>query len=247
MEFLVITLCLVAERFFAKKNTHHRFNWFMTYSDNVSILIARFPAWFVLMAIILPVLVLSSLVFYLFGNVLFGLVGFILNLFVFYYCLGPSNPFSSVKDDFDSMLTKEQTGDYLAAANEQLFAVIVWYVLLGPISIIAYRLFSLCQGLPDGSPIARNLVDIFDFLPARLTALLYLLVGDFQRGFELFCKGFISSPRNNQVLLRRCGLAAFGVTDTSTQTMRSVERLIEHATIILLVFLAIVTMASYTV
>lgn len=241
MEFLVIILCLTVERFFAHKSTHHRFSWFMAYSDKVSAITASTPAWCVLVVIVLPVLIISALLFYFFGSILFGLVGFILNLLVFYYCLGPCNPFNSVKDNPCQVLTEQQTGDYLASANEQLFAVIVWYLVLGPVSIIAYRLLSLCQGQPDGSPLARQLIDLFDFFPARLTALLYLLVGDFQRGFELLCKRFLSAPRHNQALLHDCGLAALGEVNDS-KTMRSAERLVEQATIILLVFLALVTM-----
>lgn len=245
MEFLVIILCLIAERFLTHQRAYHRLNWFMMYSDAICSWTARFPSWLVLMLIIVPVLFLSSLVLYLFDGVLFGFVGFILNALIFYYCLGPFNPFYSIQQTPEQVLTEEQIGDYLAGANEQLFAVILWYITLGPIGIIAYRMLSLCQGQPNGSSIARQLIDVFDFVPARCTALLYLLAGDFQRGFDFFCKGFLSLPRKNQTLLHDCGLAAMSGTHVAALTMRSVERLVEHATIILLVFLAIVTMSSY--
>ena len=145
----------------------------------------------------------------------------------------------------DEDLNDEAIAGFLAAANEQLFAVIFWYIVLGPLSIIAYRLVSLCQGQPGGSPVARQWLDVFDFIPARMTALLYLLAGNFQLGFGSFCKLFFTPPSKNQALLRVCGLAALGADKGEPKTMIQVERLVEHATIILLVLLAVFTMVSW--
>lgn len=245
MQFLVIILCLLSERFLVHISSHHRFNWFMAYSDAVSARVLRFSPWVVLASIVLPLILIAGTVLYLFENMLFGLVGFGLSLVVFYYCLGPVNPFYPVRETPDEELNDDAIAGYLAAANEQLFAVIFWYIVLGPLSIIAYRIVSLCQGQPAGSPVARKLLDIFDFIPARMTALLYLLAGDFQQGFGSFCKLFFAPPSNNQALLNVCGLAALGADNAAPKTMIQVERLVEHATIILLVLLAIFTMVSW--
>jgi AmpE protein len=246
MEFLVIILCLLSERFLIHSSSHHRFRWFMMYSDKVSARVLRLPSWVVLAIIVLPLVLIAWIFLFFFEAILFGFVGFVLNLFIFYYCLGPVNPFYPVRENPDQALTNEEIGDYLAAANEQLFAVIFWYIVLGPLSIISYRILSLCQGQPAGSPLARQLLDLFDFIPARLTALLYLFAGDFQRGLQSFCKLFFSPPSKNQLILHHCGLASLGLSDhNESKTMRHVEQLVEHATIILLVFLAVFTMASY--
>lgn len=243
MKFLVIILCLLSERFLVHISSHHRFNWFMDYSNAVASRLTAFSPWIVLTGIIFPVLFIVWIVLHLFESLFFGLTGFILSLVIFYYCLGPSNPFYPVRENPDEELNDEAVGGYLAQANEQLFAVLFWYIVLGPLSIVAYRVLSLCQGQPAGSPVARQLLDIFDYIPARLTALLYLFAGHFQPGFTHFCKSFFALPSNNQKLLRVCGLAAIG--EDEPKTMLHVEQLVEHVTVILLVFLALFTMVSW--
>ena len=243
MKFLVIILCLLSERFLIHVSSHHRFNWFMDYSNAVASRLSGFSPWIVLTAIIFPLVFIVWIVLHLFESVFFGLAGFILSLVIFYYCLGPANPFYPIRENPEEELDNEAVGAYLAQANEQLFAVLFWYIVLGPVSIVLYRLLSLCQGQPAGSPIARQLLDIFDYLPARLTALLYLFAGNFQPGFTYFCKSFFALPSNNQKLVRDCGLAAIG--KEVPKTMLNVEQLVEHVTVILLVFLALFTMVSW--
>ena len=100
MKLLVIVLCLFSERFFVHVSSHHRFNWFSAYGKAVEQRLSRVSflssPWTILTLMLLPIFVFFAVVYGFFSSVLFGLVGLALNIVVFYYCIGPRNPFYPV-------------------------------------------------------------------------------------------------------------------------------------------------------
>ena len=68
---------------------------------------------------------------------------------------------------------------------ERWFAVVFWFVLLGPAAALAYRLFRLLGNRPETSPEEQQLLDqgiqFLEWLPARLLAFTFAVVGDFDR------------------------------------------------------------------
>lgn len=128
MKLLVIILSLLSERYLVHAVSHLRFNWFPAYFNTLS---ERLPKShqllyqaLILLAIVLPLAIICAVLLYIFDSVLFGFIGFLLNLAIFYYCLGPENPFYPVREDTDAEHSELAVGDYFAKANGQLFAVI---------------------------------------------------------------------------------------------------------------------------
>lgn len=247
MKFIVIVLCLLSERYLVHALSLNRFSWFKDYSDrllkqtdNTSFLSS---AWLKLLTLVLPIVLLTWLVLCLLGNVLFGFIGLFLNVGIFYYCLGPKNPFYPSTDKKGKK--QADAADYFAEVNGQLFAVIFWYIFTGPLGIIVYRLVSLSQSLKAVAGQARTLTDILDWLPARLTALLYMLVGNFQRGLVHLMSQLLSPPVKNNQLLESCGLASAANKDGEEVPVPMAEQLVEHAVIVLLVFLALFTLIAW--
>lgn len=249
MELLVIVLSLLSERFLVHKLSHKRFHWFMTYSNAISTRLKRIwpriSPWVVLGFIVIPVLLLVANILYLIDNVLFGLGALVCNIAIFYYCIGPINPFYPVLSSADERPIDEHIRDYLVHVNEQLFAILFWYIVLGPLSILAYRFISQSKHQSIVSHQATKVLDILDWFPARMTALLYLLVGNFQVGFKIFCSLFFTAPHKNKKILSRCAMAALSINNSDQKTMLQAEDLVEHATVVLLVLLAIYTMVSW--
>jgi membrane protein required for beta-lactamase induction len=71
-------------------------------------------------------------------------------------------------------------------ANHRLMAVIFWFVVLGPAGAMLYRLSSLAEKFSRDDPDRRvineqafNLLHILNWLPARMLAATYALVGNF--------------------------------------------------------------------
>lgn len=239
----MIVLCLLSERFLVHKSVHHRFHWFMSYGNKVLSLVPMFSGWVKLALIILPLLLIVGVVLHGIGPLFFGLIGLVLNIAIFYYCIGPVNPFYPVHDKPIDQLNDEDIGHYFVQANSELFAILFWYLVLGPIGVLAYRLISLSQGLKMIERQALSVLNWFDWLPARMTALLFLLVGNFQAGYQYFSKLFFSEVSKNRELLSVCGLAA--LDSNEKKTMLNAESLVEHATIVFLVFVAFCTIVAW--
>jgi len=249
VKLLVIVLCLLSERYLIHVLSFGRFQWFNTYCNAIAkrlsgVFLLSY-SWVLLALMVLPLLIIIELPLCFFGHFLYGTIGFLLNLVIFYYCIGPVNPFYPVRVTADVAVNEEEVGEYLVQVNGQLFAVIFWYVALGPLGALLYRLVSLAQNQETTNRPARVLTDIYDWLPVRITSILYMLVGNFQAGLVHYSKLFFSMPKKNKELLSRCGLAALGCGKESATLLPDAEYLVEHAVILLLVLFALFTMVAW--
>lgn len=244
MKLLVIVLCLLSERFFMHRNSNNRIQWFNAYFNKFNFTGFNKPfytyPWIILILFLLPLLLLTFIIFYLFENWLFGFVGLILHIVIFHACIGPSNPFYPTVTN----ASKKNISEYFYQVNGQLFAVIFWYLVSGPIGILAYRLISYSQTRDVIKNPATKLTDLLDWIPARLTAFLYLLVGNFQAGYTSFLAFFFTKPANNQSLLSVCGIKSAEL-GSAAEHITQAEVLVEHAVILYLVFIALFTMFAW--
>lgn len=247
MKLMVIVVCLLSERFLMHSVSYQRFAWFGDYCHRITQFIEKnnyfTNPWFLLASITVPIILVTALVYFLLKGVLFGFVGLILSILIFFYCLGPQNAFYPLSEEGSPSNT--QVRNYLAQVNTQLFAVLFWYILAGPIAALTYRVISLSQGISSVSEQAKEVSDVLEWLPARLTVLLYLLVGNFQRGFSLFSQFIFSNPNLNNQMLGECGLQAVRSNETEEVSIPEAESLVEHAVIVLLVFIALFTLVAW--
>ncbi|QMT60410.1 MULTISPECIES: regulatory signaling modulator protein AmpE [unclassified Legionella] len=248
MKLLVILLCLLSERFLIHSVSYQRFYWFPDYCQKIKNMGNKHSflnnPWALLVLIIVPILLLVSLLYLLLNPVVFGLMGFLLSVLVFFYCLGPQNVFYPIVQS-DTKSNQELVGDYFILVNRQLFSLVFWFIIAGPIGALAYRLITLCREIPFIEEQADEVTDLFEWIPARLTVLLFLLVGNFQRGFSLFTNYFLAKPDMNNEMLRECGLLAVRTNETDEIPMPVAEGLVEHAIIVMLVFIALFTLITW--
>lgn len=248
MKLFVIVLCLFSERFLIHSSAHHRFHWFYEYAHALqrqsSAYLSLSSPWMILTFILAPILLLTGFIIWIASCWIFGLIGFILNLIIFYYCLGPGNPFYPAKVSVSEDIQHEEIQAYLVHVNRQLFSLIFWYMTLGPWMALFYRLISLSQNLTVVNHHASWLTDLLEWLPARMTVLLYLLVGNFQAGLQYFSKMMFKSPEENESLIGTCGIEALSYRDSEQLVMPRAESLVEHAVILLLVVFAAMTLIT---
>lgn len=249
MKLLVIVICLLSERFLSHAIAHNRFHWFANYGNNIEQWMLKTKAlsspWAMLATVMIPLLLVVFLVLHFLDGVFFGFVGLVLNVVIFYYCLGPVNPFYPVRKHEESEpVTEASISDYLIGVNGQVFAVVFWFIVLGPIGALLYRLTRLCIDRPAVSEEALHFTELLDWLPVRMTALLYLLVGNFQSGLGEYSHLFFESPTKNQAFLSTCGLQALGHEEEELSMTRA-ETLVEHAIIALLVLIAFFTLGAW--
>lgn len=106
------------------------------------------------------------------------------------------------------------------AANARLFAVIFWFLILGPVGACLYRLIGLLSpgaqtttSEYDIAHAAQTVQAILDWFPIRLLTFLFALSGHFVQVLETWRKYFSFGLNNNETMLTECGIAALGLQD----------------------------------
>jgi AmpE protein len=208
MSFLVLLLAVWIEKFSALRHRVQRDSgWLRELAKlEASPRFANRP-WLVLaLLILLPVAVLGLLLVVL-EPVAYGLLAFPIHLLVVIYSLGRGDllaglgPFRDAwrredlqaaahvaKRDLDicadsgEQLLERVQGHLLWEAYQSFFAVIFWYFLLGPVAALSYRLLALAAEHGKNPALverAAQLRHAFDWLPVRLLAASFALVGNF--------------------------------------------------------------------
>ncbi len=159
-----------------------------------------------MLLVLLPVLLLGVLLAAL-EPLAYGWLSLPLHLLVLLYCLGRGHgkrelgPFrdawrrgdheaAALVGQRDLGLSADDAPGLLRAVEAQLlwrshegfFAVIFWYVLLGPVAALAYRLLALTVEHAESQAIrerAGQLKHAFDWLPVRVLLASFGLVGNF--------------------------------------------------------------------
>lgn len=91
---------------------------------------------------------------------------------------------------------------------ERLFAVVFWFMLLGPAAALAYRLAWLAARQPDERELAVRLLHLLEWVPARLLALSYALVGNFSTTLAALELRWLDPEQGSGRLLEEAASAA---------------------------------------
>ncbi|MDD0975190.1 regulatory signaling modulator protein AmpE [Pseudomonas fontis] len=206
MSFLVLLLVLWVEKFSALRQRLQRDGFFLTELARLE-RNDKHHSWWVLAILVLLPVALLALLLHVLEPVAYGLLALPVHLLVLVYSLGRGDakgslgPFRDAwrrgdeqaalhvaerdlgltADDEQSLLQKVQ-GHLLWEAYQSFFAVIFWYVLLGPAAALAYRLLALAaehSRNPALQERARQLRHAFDWAPVRVLSASFALVGNF--------------------------------------------------------------------
>lgn len=163
--------------------------------------------WLVLVVTVLLPVSLLALLLWVLEPVAYGLLALPIHLIVVIYSLGRGDlladlgPFRDAwrredlqaathvakrdlnidADNGEQLLGRVQ-GHLLWQAYQSFFAVIFWYFLLGPVAALSYRLLALAAEHslnPGVAERAAQLRHAFDWVPVRLLAASFALVGNF--------------------------------------------------------------------
>lgn len=222
-------------------------------AEKISGVPAMVPVVALAVLLVLPLLLLVAF----FGHLLYGFVYLLLAIVILFFSLGPKDIGEQV-DDYCSALGKDdpelirQTAKSLlehdvpedpmqrvrdveaavcVQANNRLFAVIFWFVLLGPLAAWAYRVTDLIRRravfvadrddgsgkrIDDVAAAASALHGWLVWIPARLTALGFALAGSFDGAISAWRQpddaALGSSREQSESLLGRVGSAALAVS-----------------------------------
>ncbi|SFL40370.1 regulatory signaling modulator protein AmpE [Pseudomonas sp. NFACC46-3] len=163
--------------------------------------------WLVLTVMVLLPVALLALLLWVLEPVAYGLLALPVHLLVVIYSLGRGDllaglgPFRDAwrredlqaaahvaKRDLDieandgEQLLERVQGHLLWQAYQSFFAVIFWYFVLGPVAALSYRLLALAAENSQNPGVAERAAQMrhaFDWVPVRLLAASFALVGNF--------------------------------------------------------------------
>jgi AmpE protein len=275
MTFIIILLALIIERFF-DWNHVRRWRWFGSYQKWIGLRCSGWSGYFILLLTLLPPILLAALINHLLTGWLYGVLKLLFGVGILLYCLGPVNfwaeayislsnvqeqkplpEFEKIKNAFGVSIIdtpetfhRALTNALFTEANRRLFAVIFWFILLGPAGAILYRLVDLCRlrGIAT-MQVAAWLEGWLDWLPVRVFTFIFALGGHFTRVIRYWKHNILSSPSMNETLLTECGIAALDapVTDhfpVDGSAEKETLALLDRSLVIGLVILAIAVLIA---
>ncbi|MGB5246075.1 MAG: regulatory signaling modulator protein AmpE [Woeseia sp.] len=253
------------------------------------------PVLLLAILLVLPVFVVMLLL----GDTLFGFPYLLLAIFVLFFSLGPKDIAEEV-DDYclaveaddqeriavtaKALLEKEVPEDawqriseveqaVFVQANNRLFAVIFWFILLGPLGAWSYRVtdlirrravFKAARHSDEEQPqqivgAANSLHSWLAWVPARLTACGYALAGSFDDAFASWrdsqAQNASSTGEKSDQLLARVGVASLALAplDDENETSRAIRgataanRLVFRLLLLWAVVIAAMTLYGWSV
>ncbi|MBX8602637.1 regulatory signaling modulator protein AmpE [Pseudomonas cichorii] len=208
MSFLVLLLAVWVEKFSALRQRVQRDGpWLKELARLESGPRTASRPWVILALLVLLPLLILHLALTIVGSVAYGWLALPVHLLVLIYSLGRGDllaalgPFRDacrrgdeqaavhvaerdmgVQADNGEQLLEGVQGYMLWQAYQSFFVVIFWYFLLGPVAALAYRLLALAAEngkTPALVERATQLRHAFDWVPVRLLAASFALVGNF--------------------------------------------------------------------
>ncbi|MBD8603659.1 regulatory signaling modulator protein AmpE [Pseudomonas sp. CFBP 8771] len=273
MIFLVLLLVLLAEKFSGLRQRVQRDGFFLGELHRLEARpgLAREP-WLVLgIGVALPALLLAF-VLYALQPVAYGLLALPVHLLVLIYSLGRGDitvglgPFRDawrredtqaavhvaerdmgvLADNGGSLLQRVQ-GHLLWEAYQSFFAVIFWYAALGPVAALVYRLVTLVAEQSRHPAIAlraQRLRHALDWLPVRLLAASFALVGNFVAVSRVMLHEVLSWEITAAALIDRVGRVAGDVPapvvgQVGVETLDSLWQMVVRAGVLWYAVLAV--------
>ncbi len=277
MALISIILGLFLDRTFRHLHDLRDMMWFEFYASSIQRFTGkRMPPLQFIIILALPMSLLLSIQILL-QDFLFNLPSFIFGIIIFIYCLGPACLSSdieayihartsgdedealhyagSITDSAASASPDQQISDVTRAilyiANERIFATIFWFVMLGPFGAMLYRLISELSkhfDLDELAEFSDYIHSIMAWIPARLLAAGYALIGNFDSAYHAYkdrTHTTNSSQGNNEVLVST-GLGAMQnlQADNELASIYAARTLVMRAIIVWISILAIMTLGG---
>jgi AmpE protein len=267
MKLIALLIGLVVERLATQLFHLRELRWLDRIVDFGFRQVDRFENWPALIPVIIlaVILVLPVIIVVLgLGDALFGFPYLILAIVVLFFSLGPKD----IGEDVDDYCTALESGDEEAIrktaktlaekdppsdpmerirkvegavcvqANNRLFAVIFWFVLLGPIGAWSYRVTDLIRrraafrvSREDGGNGTADMVlqaagqihGWLAWIPARLTAIGYAMAGSFEGALTAWrATGGAtakSQSEHSEELLARVGIGALALQSNENESV----------------------------
>ncbi len=278
MALISIIIGLLFDRAFRHLHDLRDLSWFEYYTNAVTRYIRTNGVVQIIAVLFFPILIIAALQ-YLLSDFLLQLPYLLFGVLVFAYCLGPACLSSDIEfyldarrlgDDDEALhyagvLTEraastapdQQTSDVTRAilyvANERIFAVIFWFVIIGPAGALLYRLttnLSKQDGLSDSlNAVAILFQAVLTWVPARMLAMGYALTGHFDGALQAYRNKPYESDiaLENYDVLVNTGMGALRDQEATDEisSITSARDLVMRSILIWIAVLALLTLGGW--
>ncbi len=280
MIFLVLLLTVGAYKLLGWHFSSKHDKWFYWLGDKVIPGLSGVPRLAMLITLLIP-LVIAALFLSVTRDWLFGFAAVLFHVFILFYALGRVNLFEQLEEylrhwcngDFQSAYhhaEKQFNGEFGFAADdaaslhvgsckgllyqwfEQIFVVVFWYLVAGPLAALFMRLLSLYEQRykVSGYGGGLQLLHVLEWLPARLLALTYAVAGNFSHCFKVLMTSIADYKMPTNELLLKTGLAASGLDEAQitvvsahrqAEQLKTLQRLQVRSLVVGMVLVALLT------
>ena len=243
MSFLAVIIALVLVQAWGSGNRVQHDDWFRGWQSRVAAM--GLMPWLKLALVVLAPVALAEIVLDALHPVLFGLLWIALAVWLLLYSFGRRDFHQLMEryrhqcnnGDFegaylttlsdlgwatpdDNPGTAEQVNSlvqrgFAYEGYQRWFAVLFYFLLLGPAGALAYRLLQLCRYRFEPDLIERCLF-LLDWVPARLLAMAFSLTGDFVASRNKLLDALLEPSLTAAQVLYNVGISALGTTPSST-------------------------------
>lgn len=286
MKLLILMACLGIERYLHIGSILKRFSWFDAYLKILQNLFSKnspvLKGYLGIFLVVFPIFAVIGGINFIITRFQYGLSGVGLSFIVLIYCFGPGDLYSKVQVYVSSVLKKDDTmasAEYqdltgempqvderttarkltemiFVLANDGFFSVVFWYMFLGPLGVIIYRLvFVIAKSAEEGKelcvpmgPEAIALNNWLSWIPARIGSLLYIFSAGFQ-GFSTWREKALSMNNTNEDCLKTCGLTSLShVHDKELPAIEENKKaifIVDRSLVIALVVIAVFSLGAW--
>ncbi len=140
-------------------------------------------------------------------------------------------------DELDQAVSKT----IFRKAQSRYFAVVIWFTLLGPAGALLYRLTNWYLETNPSEGFVYKLNLVLEWIPARVSALAYLLAGDMGTGVKKVKGDFLDFDVEGLSFVEQAGFASLGFyeEDDARGPSRWALKLSERAGVLIFAFAAL--------
>jgi AmpE protein len=234
MYFIAILIVFGLLQYWGTFSLFHKDAWFFDLQQTTQRIVGKY--WLAYVFIVIFPCVLLGMLLCAFEGRAYGLVSLLLAVFILVYCLGRV-PYNNIIIDYVSawkdgnyeslpaLLQRLENNaeinlgeglqrthvnareSYIYAAFQGVFVVLFWFVIFGPVGALLYRLntFFITQ---NNWPVAEKIQHILEWPAARLAALAFAFIGDFEECMPIWADAVFNKSMTNRHVLYANALAA---------------------------------------
>lgn len=245
MELFIIVIAILFVQVWGAENPLHKDGWFLSWLARVAVYFSASSAAFFILAVVLPSLVLGVLLYVISLQSYWPIVP--VGVLILLYSLGRGE-FSEIVAEYTQACYKEDWESGINRAGglgvnvegiarddwvtlhqhvleeaayrgfERMFAVLFWFLVLGPVGALLYRLTFLFSAAKPDNAVANKFLWLIEWPAVRVLGLSFAMTGNFVGCIRRWRESVLCITRSTQMTIGQSVLGALSVDDDTTQS-----------------------------